>query len=160
MISGSPRLIMSFDCLGLPVKAITSDDRDRILLCLRVLAEENKVLSNVFTRECRQSLALMLKEQSDYEAANTKAKKKKNVTVQAEDPIDFALLVSRLDMVNGDDMFESSLSKAVGMDVKRDDSDVSTFYYELTGIKYSTDSLAALVFIFEAQQSDATYWIF
>lgn len=110
------------------MKALTGDDEDRIKLCIRVLSEGNEKLSSVFTKECRRALSNMLTEQADYEAAHSKAKKKTNVKVQPDDPISFAQLLSRNDMVNGDDVFEVSLSQAVGFNTKKDDTDVSLNY--------------------------------
>ena len=112
--------------VGIPVKPITPDDVDRIMTCVRVLADQNDSLSSVFTKNCREALASMLQEQADFEATHSKTKKKKNIAIQADDPIPFLQLMSKNDMVNGDDVFEVSLSQAVGFNPKKDDTDVRT----------------------------------
>ena len=117
--------IIRYGLSGLPAKPITSDDIDRILVCLRVLAEDNGKVSNIFTNDCRQVLGLMLQEQAEFEALHTKVQKKKNISAQADDSIMFNQLVSRMDMVNGEDVFEVSLSQAVGFNAKKNDTDVS-----------------------------------
>jgi len=66
----------------------------------------------------------MLQEQEDYEAAHSKAKKKKQVSIQPDDPIPFLQLMSKNDMINGEDVFEVSLSQAVGFNPKKDETDV------------------------------------
>jgi len=112
--------------LGIPVKPITPDDAERIKVCIRVVGEMNEKISTIFTERCRDSLASMLQEQADYIATQTKIKKRKNVTVEADDPIPFLQLVSKNEMVNGEDVFETSLSQAVGFDSKKDFIDFSS----------------------------------
>jgi len=117
--------VLRFGTSGLPTKAITADDIDRIQLCIRVLGENNGRVNSIFTEDCRKALALMLAEQAEFEAAHSKTKKKKDVVVQPDDPIMFEQLVSKNDMINGEDVFETSLSQAVGLNPKKDDTDVS-----------------------------------
>ncbi|CAG0887605.1 unnamed protein product [Darwinula stevensoni] len=45
---------------GLPQKAMTNDDMDRISLCLEVIAERPKFLRQIFLEESRKALAQML----------------------------------------------------------------------------------------------------
>lgn len=120
--------ILRYGTSGLPTKAITADDIDRIQLCIRVLGEGNSKVSSIFTEDCRKALGLMLKEQAEFEAAHTKTKKKKDVVVQPDDPIMFEQLVSKNDMINGEDVFETSLIQAVGLNPKKDETDVCTIY--------------------------------
>jgi len=110
--------------LGIPTKPITPDDVDRIMTCVRVLADQNATISTVFTNNCREALASMLQEQADFEATHSKSKKKKHVAVQPDDPIPFLQLMSKNDMVNGEDVFELSLSQAIGFNPRKDDTDV------------------------------------
>lgn len=119
--------IVRYGNSGLPTKAITADDMDRIQLCIRVLGEHNARVSSIFTEDCRKALGGMLAEQAEFEAAHTKPKKKKDVIVQPDDPIMFEQLISKNDMVNGEDVFETSLSQAVGLNKKKTDTDVSRF---------------------------------
>lgn len=116
--------ILRYGSSGLPVKPITSDDIDRILLCIRVLAEDNDRLNRAFVEDCGKALSYMLNEQAEFEATHSK-KKKKEVTVQPDDPISFSQLISKNDIVNGEDVFETSLSAAVGFNTKKSDGDVS-----------------------------------
>lgn len=122
--------ILRFGTSGLATKAITADDIDRIQLCIRVLGEvpsgSGERVSKIFTEDCRKALAGMLKEQLEFEQNQQKDKKKKrkDVVVQADDPIVFEQLISKNDLVNGEDVFESSLTMAVGLNTKKDDTDV------------------------------------
>ena len=52
--------ILYFDIIGLPQKAMTNDDLDRISLCLEVIAERPKFLRQIFLEESRKALAQML----------------------------------------------------------------------------------------------------
>jgi coatomer subunit beta len=110
------------------------------MTCVRVLADENETLSSVFTISCREALASMLQEQADFEATHSKAKKKKNISVQPDDPIPFLQLMSKNDIVNGDDVFEVSLSQAVGFNPKKDDTDVRRFVLRILFL-YSSKKL-------------------
>ncbi|ODN05725.1 Coatomer subunit beta [Orchesella cincta] len=118
--------VLRFGTSGIPAKAITSDDIDRIQLCIRVLGENNGKVNSIYTEDCRKALALMLAEQAEFEATHSKTKKKKDVVVQPDDPIMFEQLVSKNDMINGEDVFETSLSQAVGLNPKKDDTDFSS----------------------------------
>ncbi len=63
---------------------MTSDDEDRIALCLKVLAEQNEQAVEVFKRDCRQSLSLMLEaqESSQMEIKEAKSGKAKTKAIQ------------------------------------------------------------------------------
>jgi len=117
--------ILRYGTSGLPAKAITADDIDRIKVCIQALAENSDKISHIFTEDCRSALAFMLHEQAEFEAANSSKKKKKDIIVQPDDPIVFNQLISKNDVVNGEDVFELSLSQAVGFSAKKNDSDVS-----------------------------------
>ncbi|XP_021947904.1 coatomer subunit beta isoform X2 [Folsomia candida] len=111
--------ILRYGVSTLPAKKITADDTDRILLCIRVLVEDNERLNKAFVEDCGKALAYMLHEQAEFEAIHKK--KKKDVIVQPDEPILFNQLVSKNDIVNGEDVFETSLSQAVGFNPKKSD---------------------------------------
>jgi hypothetical protein len=68
----------------------------------------------------------MLTEQAEFDAAahHSSKKKKRDVLVQPDDPIVFNQLISKNDVVNGEDVFELSLRQAVGFNSKKTDTDV------------------------------------
>jgi coatomer subunit beta len=105
---------------------MTPDDAQRIRVCLRVIVERNERICSILVGGCGSALAGMLKEEADYVATQAKARKKKAVAVEADDPISFLQLVSKSDMVNGEDVLERSLSEAVGLDSKKDSLDFSS----------------------------------
>lgn len=78
---------------GLPSAVIDEDSYDRIMLCLRVMAEPTPDMKAIFLQHCHQSFAQMLDiihaQQADAVTANKKSKK---VDVQADDLIDFRAL--------------------------------------------------------------------
>lgn len=118
----------------LPQKQITADDLDRVLLCIRFLSEENPRLNKAFVEDCGKALAFMLQEQAEFEAAHgTAKKKKKEITIQPDDPISFNQLVNKGDLVNGEDVFETSLSQAIGFSGKKSDADVRLSNFGVRG---------------------------
>ena len=97
---------------GLPEKAITRDDADRLQLCLRVLSDRSPLLRQVFGQDCREALASMLEAQQQVEQDG--GQEKKVVAVQADSPIQF-LQLSKLDsLVGAGDMLDISLTQALG----------------------------------------------
>ncbi|XP_011872558.1 PREDICTED: coatomer subunit beta [Vollenhovia emeryi] len=99
---------------GLPMKAMTHDDAERISLCLRSLACPTPLVQKVFTEGCRDALGRMLTAKAEEESQNQKAKEKPGSIVQVDDAIQFLQLSRGSDLTGGaGDMFEQSLSAAV-----------------------------------------------
>ncbi|CAB0038808.1 unnamed protein product [Trichogramma brassicae] len=106
--------LLQFGRSGLPTKAITHDDVERISICLRSLACPTTVVENVFTHGCRDALGKMLTAKADEETQNQKAKEKPSNVVQVDDPISFLQLTKGSELSDGTgDVFEQSLSAAV-----------------------------------------------
>ncbi|XP_036148869.1 coatomer subunit beta [Monomorium pharaonis] len=99
---------------GLPTKAMTHDDAERISLCLRSLACPTPLVQKVFTEGCRDALGRMLTAKAEEDSQNQKAKEKPGNIVQVDDAIQFLQLSRGSDLAGGaGDMFEQSLSAAV-----------------------------------------------
>uniref|UniRef100_A0A336M8P6 Coatomer subunit beta n=1 Tax=Culicoides sonorensis TaxID=179676 RepID=A0A336M8P6_CULSO len=98
---------------GLPTKAITNDDTDRIFFCLKTLSHRSPDMVYVFRTACRDALANMLKAHHEEEEQIQKTKSKKTVKVQPDDPIIFAQLSNGRDNQLGENVFESSLNQAL-----------------------------------------------
>ncbi|KAF7390975.1 hypothetical protein HZH66_009455 [Vespula vulgaris] len=100
---------------GLPTKAMTHDDAERISLCLRSLACPTPLLQKVFTNGCREALGRMLAAKAEEDSQNQKvAKEKPGNTVQVDDAIQFLQLNRGSDLTGGaGDVFEQSLTVAV-----------------------------------------------
>ncbi|PVD27888.1 hypothetical protein C0Q70_10463 [Pomacea canaliculata] len=105
---------------GLSEKPITDDDVDRIATCLRVLAERSDLMHEIFNTACRGSLSIMLAAKIQEDKAAQEAAEKKVVKVQADDPINFSQLINRADMGPGENLFELTLSQALGVSSKKD----------------------------------------
>jgi coatomer subunit beta len=112
--------IIHFGKSGLPTKPITDDDVDRIALCLRVLSERTSLMSDIFNTKCRKSLSVMLATKAEEEKQFQKSKERKEVRVQADDPISFLQLINKADLGMGENQFEVTLSQALGMTGKKD----------------------------------------
>ncbi|XP_046826213.1 coatomer subunit beta [Vespa crabro] len=99
---------------GLPTKAMTHDDAERISLCLRSLACPTPLLQKVFTNGCREALGRMLAAKAEEDSQNQKAKEKPGNIVQVDDAIQFLQLNRGSDLTGGaGDVFEQSLTVAV-----------------------------------------------
>ncbi|XP_011145813.1 coatomer subunit beta [Harpegnathos saltator] len=99
---------------GLPIKAMTHDDAERISLCLRSLACPTPLVQKVFTEGCRDALSRMLAAKAEEDSQNQKAKEKPGNIVQVDDAIQFLQLSRGSDLAGGaGDVFEQSLSAAV-----------------------------------------------
>ncbi|XP_059482364.1 coatomer subunit beta isoform X2 [Neocloeon triangulifer] len=109
---------------GLPTKAITNDDADRLWLCLRVLSNNDRPaqIATVFERECRRALATMLAAQADEEATAQRAKEKPGAIVQPDEPVLFAQLAPKGDLGGQENVFDASLSQAMGLARSQDAS--------------------------------------
>lgn len=77
---------------GLPAKAITNDDKDHLLFCLRVLSDRSPSIIKIFVEECRSALNEMLIAEELAEASTQKAKEKAGKKIQPDDPITFMQL--------------------------------------------------------------------
>ncbi|XP_031838332.1 coatomer subunit beta [Nomia melanderi] len=99
---------------GLPTKAMTHDDAERLTLCLRSLACPTPLVQQVFTEGCRDALGRMLTAKAEEDSQTQKAKEKPGSIVQVDDAIQFLQLSRGSDLTGGaGDMFEQSLSAAV-----------------------------------------------
>jgi coatomer subunit beta len=84
---------------GLPKKAITDDDMDRLMLCIRVLCDRSELMIEVFNEQCRDSLSTMLTAKRDEMTTNSLLddQKKSVNSEEADDPISFSQLIARQD---------------------------------------------------------------
>ncbi|XP_033629126.1 coatomer subunit beta-like [Asterias rubens] len=111
---------------GLAKKNITDDDLDRIATCLRVLAERHSLMSEIFSKECRNSLQTLILTKQAEEKEQQKGSDKKQVSVQADDPINFLQLIAKADNGSTEDQLTMSLSLAtMGASAKKEMHDIS-----------------------------------
>lgn len=64
--------VMQLGRSGLPAKAITHDDAERLSLCLRSLASPTALVQKVFTEGCREALGRMLTAKAEEDSQNQK----------------------------------------------------------------------------------------
>ena len=112
--------IIHFGKSGLPTKPMTDDDLDRIATCLRVLAERSPLMNEIFNSSCRESLSMMLAAKADEDKEQQRESQRKTVKVQADDPIAFNQLINKSEFGATENMFELTLSQALGMSSKKD----------------------------------------
>uniref|UniRef100_A0A2M3Z0F3 Coatomer subunit beta n=1 Tax=Anopheles braziliensis TaxID=58242 RepID=A0A2M3Z0F3_9DIPT len=99
---------------GLPTKAITNDDIDRIYLCLKTLSLRTPEIVDIFVESCRESLASMLSAQNDEKLQAQKDKQQKHAAkIQPDDPIAFTQLADGKNDQLGENVFELSLNQAL-----------------------------------------------
>ena len=112
---------------GLPSKAITHDDADRIALCLKFLAESGpEDPKEIFSKDCRSALMEMI--EAFGSTMETAASKKKigSLATQADSPIKFSQLSKGNDLASAGDIFELGLSQALGTSKKESAADFSS----------------------------------
>lgn len=112
--------IIHFGKSGLPTKPMTDDDLDRIATCLRVLAERSPLMNEIFNSSCRESLSMMLAAKAEEDKEQQRESQRKTVKVQADDPISFNQLINKSEFGATENMFELTLSQALGMSSKKD----------------------------------------
>ncbi|CAE1278904.1 COPB1 [Acanthosepion pharaonis] len=133
---------------GLPSKPITDDDVDRIAICLRVLADKAPLMSEIFNAQCRESLSVMLAAKVEEEKAQMKAAEKKSVKIQADHPISFTQLTSRNELGTTENMFELTLSQALGTTGKKEaDSATSSKLNKVTQLTGFSDPVYAEAYV-------------
>jgi len=105
---------------NIPVKKITSDDADRLALCLKVLSEMSPSITTIYDRDCRAALdSMILCQQDTAKGAN---KSKMTPSVQADSPIKFVQLNKGQELSAAGDIFEMGLSAALGTNKKENGS--------------------------------------
>jgi len=113
---------------GLPTKAITNDDADRISLNLKVLAEtcpDN--IKEIFNQDCRVALNEMIDAQGSTVTVTGQSKKSGGLSgTQADSPIKFSQLSKANDLAAAGDIFELGLSQALGTSKKESAADFSS----------------------------------
>ncbi|KAG1677518.1 Coatomer subunit beta [Nymphon striatum] len=107
-------------------KNITDDDLDRIAFCLKVLSERSPFIVDIFNSQCRIALSDMLAAKQDEEEQHQMAKMKKGVCIQVDDPIIFTQLSAKSGLGGTENMFEVSLSQAMGLNKKDTAGDFSS----------------------------------
>ncbi|KAK9500807.1 hypothetical protein O3M35_002001 [Rhynocoris fuscipes] len=100
---------------NLPNKIFNKDDLERMLYCIRVLAEKSPSIVKIFTNDCRIALSSLLFVKQNDETTMNKKKENSINSIQVDDPIPFLTLSSSC--VNSElleNVFEASLSQALG----------------------------------------------
>jgi len=117
-----------------PPNPIDPDSYERIVLCVRVLTEQNEDTKAILIEKCHAAFATLLAEQQ--KAKPMEPKKKKEVDVQADDLIKVRLLKSKKGFTGDEveDYDDSDLSKATGQDETKNDNTLKlSRVYQLTG---------------------------
>lgn len=98
---------------GIPSKPITNDDADRIYICLKTLNDRSPEIIDIFKLLCRDALGKMLDAHQAEEQQHQKDRQLKTARIQADDPIIFAQLSNGKENFLGENVFESSLNRAL-----------------------------------------------
>jgi len=116
---------------GLASAAIDDDSHDRIMFCLRVLADPTSPLVSVFLEDCQRAFQAMLTALQRMQET-TKTNKKDKVVVQADDLITFRALKSKEEQVL-EDQFELDLRQATGAGETKDVTSKLSKVFQLSG---------------------------
>uniref|UniRef100_F6Z743 Coatomer subunit beta n=1 Tax=Ciona intestinalis TaxID=7719 RepID=F6Z743_CIOIN len=109
--------VMHLGRSNLPKKPISDDEIDRLTVCLKVLADRNETMAEIFTSKCRGSLSHLLEIRAAEESVQRRVAERTKTAltaVQPDDPINFAQLLAKAESGSLEDQFELSLSAAVG----------------------------------------------
>jgi len=119
--------VLHYGKSGLTKKPINEDDNDSINICLRVIAERSALITRLFDGQSQQALTTMLEAKLNEELDDEKAKSsrnaklRQNVKVQPDDPLRFGQLMSALDYIEKEDVFDLTLKQAIGVLKKKDE---------------------------------------
>lgn len=112
--------MIHFGKSGLPSKPISEDDVDRISTLLRVLVDRLPLMSEVFEQRCRQALSAMLGAKAEEDKLMQKEKESRAVQIHIDDPIRFIQLTTKSDLDQGENMFDLTMSQALGTSGKKE----------------------------------------
>lgn len=114
---------------------------DRLGMCLKVLADRSPLAQDIFAEKCRHSLEIMLQAKLEDQKDSHKKEDKTNVrqikpltllsltnlfcllvkvSVHADDPIGFTQLSSKYEAGGTENLFDISLSQALGHGANKD----------------------------------------
>eukprot|EP00052_Salpingoeca_macrocollata_P004957 m.44591 g.44591 ORF g.44591 m.44591 type:complete len:945 (-) comp14570_c0_seq1:29-2863(-) len=117
-IKGQAMLVMaSMLHLGrstIPSPPIDNNSYDRIMVCLRVLAEPSEETTQIFLKHCHEALVQMLDTLKEMKSQAKADSRGQTVEVQADDQITFRALRSKEEAT--EDEFETNLKQATGVD--------------------------------------------
>jgi len=140
--------IIHFGKSGIPEKAITEDDVDRLVVCVKVLGERNDFVKNVFNLECRNAVLNMLdggKSTIEYSGSESKGNV---VSAQADDPISFLQLFTKADQSIAENQFEVSLLQAIGNPVaKKEEEAISSKLNKVAQLTGFSDPVYAEAYV-------------
>jgi len=118
--------ILHFGKSGIPEKAITEDDLDRLAVCIKSLSSTSPVLKQIFTVDCKAALSSMLEGSKQMVEYGQEASEKIEVSVQPDDSISFLQLFMKSDQSVAENQFEVSLLQAIGNPIIKKDEDAAT----------------------------------
>jgi len=140
--------IIHFGKSGIPEKAITEDDVDRLVVCVKVLGERNGFLKDIFNMECRKAVMNMLegsKEMIQYGAGDGDANV---VSAQPDDPISFLQLFTKADQSITENQFEVSLLQAIGAPImKKEEEAISSKLNKVAQLTGFSDPIYAEAYV-------------
>jgi len=117
----------------IPPNPIDSDSYERIVHCIRVLADPSPLTEEILLKDCRNSFSLLLKEQQSTKPVETQ---KKEVSVQIDALLKVRQLLTKktFGMEEFEDMDDTDLERATGLQENQEDSGLRlNRVYQLTG---------------------------
>ncbi|XP_065072384.1 coatomer subunit beta-like [Rhopilema esculentum] len=111
---------------GLPKKAISEDDLDRLATCVKALAERKQLLKEIFGKLCRSAVSVMLEENAQILDSGKPTTEKKVIANQPDDSISFLQLFAKSDQGVAEDQLQLSLLQAIGNPISSKEEDPKT----------------------------------
>lgn len=116
--------VLHYGKSGLAKKPMNEDDTDSVNVCLRIVSERSNLILKLFDDQSKQALSTLLNAKLNDEPDSESMKKsstKKNLKIQADDPLRFSQLMSANDFADKEDVFDLTLKQAIGALSKKDD---------------------------------------
>jgi coatomer subunit beta len=142
--------ILHFGKSGLSKKPINEDDYESINVCLRVIAERNPFVENLFSENSQNALSIMLDAKLSDDPNDLKKSgksKQKDTKIQADDPLRFGQLVSLNDLCEKEDVFDLTLKQAIGVLQKKEDFVLSSKLNKITQLTGFSDPVYAEAYV-------------
>lgn len=139
--------IMHYGKSGMPSKPINEDDFDRLCLSMRALNEQVPILKHAYIDDCRTALKEMLAAIAKEEKEEASKKSGASVKVHADSPVTFSQLLDSNELGVGEDLFELTLSQALGVKGEKSETISSSKLSKVTQLTGFSDPVYAEAYV-------------
>ncbi|KFD53082.1 adaptin region [Trichuris suis] len=110
--------VLQFGQNGFAKCKLSTGDSERIKVCLKLIADQNVDLAEMFLDECRQSLGILLATNKETQKERSAIGKVEEPLSQPDEVVGFSQLQMKSDLSAKENLFDQSLSQALGQQKK------------------------------------------